>query len=271
MTAIAPVTHGVTDRAVEVGGFRLTETSHVPDTRLSTHRHAYPAVTFVLRGGFVEDFGAGRAHECLTMSVLVKPSDAVHSNRYSHHGARSFILECTNECTTFSALEGCEPHLGIARLVVPLLELYAAFRAGAPERQLLAEEIAFEVARGQWSRTAWKTTGRPRWLAGVAEAAAAGCTQPLSLTTLASQVAVHPVYLARIFRRHYGQSIGAFVLQRRLRLAIHRLASTDEPISRIVLDCGFVDQSHFTRLLRRETGMPPGRIRRSSRTRVAGA
>jgi hypothetical protein len=54
MDAVAPVTHAVMNRAVQLGGFRLTETSHVPNTRLGVNRHAFPAVTFVLRGAFAD-------------------------------------------------------------------------------------------------------------------------------------------------------------------------------------------------------------------------
>ena len=83
MYGIAPVTHGVTDQTAELRGIRLTETSHSPNARIVRHRHAYPAITLVLSGGFLEDFGAGHTHECGAMSVLVKPADAPHSNRYS--------------------------------------------------------------------------------------------------------------------------------------------------------------------------------------------
>ena len=265
MHGIAPVTHGVTDQTAELRGIRLTETSHGPDARIARHRHAYTAVTLVLRGGFLEDFGAGHTLECEAMSVLIKPADAPHSNRYSSRGARSFIVECTRESAPFDALERAAPQPGLARVVVPLLELYAAFRAAAPERQVLAEEVAFEIASQQERQPRWKTRGRPRWLSRVAEAATEGCTRPLGLTMLASECGVHPVYLARVFRRHYAQSIGAFMLQSRLRLAMRRLATTGEPIARIALECGFADQSHLTRLLHRETGSTPARFRHVAR------
>lgn len=261
MYGIAPVTHGVTDQTAELRGIRLTETSHGPHARIARHRHAYPAVTLVLRGGFLEDFGAGHTHECEAMSVLIKPADAPHSNRYSSREARSFIVECTSQCAAFDALERGAPQGGLARVVVPLLELYAAFRAAVPERQVLAEELVFEIARQRRPQREWKTVVRPGWLSRIAEAAADGCTRPLSLTMLAADCGVHPVYLARVFRRHYTQSIGSFMLQNRLRLAMHCLATTAEPIARIALECGFADQSHLTRLLRRETGSTPARFR----------
>lgn len=258
---ITPVTHGVTHRATEVGPFRLTETSHGPHTRLERHRHAHPAATFVLRGRFLEDFGSGRHHDCEAMSVLVKPADAAHTNRYSSDGARSFILECDSSSPYASTLDACAPQFGLARLGMRMLELHAAFRSGAPEQLVLAEEIALEISREQRGRADWRTSRRPPWLDDLADTVATNCTRPIGLTTLASGVAVHPVYLARVFRRHYGQSIGGFMLQCRVRLAMHRLAMTREPIARIAMECGFADQAHLTRVFRRETGMSPGRFR----------
>ena len=138
---ITPVTHGVTHGTTEIGPFRLTETSHGPHTRLERHRHAHPAVTFVLRGRFLEDFGSGRHHDCGVMSVLVKPADAAHTNRYSSDGARSFILECESSSTYAPALDAFAPRFGLARFAVRMLELHTAFRARAPEQRVLAEEI----------------------------------------------------------------------------------------------------------------------------------
>src|SRR5690242_8175883 len=146
MSESTPVTHGVTDRAAHLGAFRLTETSHAPDTRLGRHSHAFPAVTLVLAGGFSEDFGRGRTHECGAMSVLVKPSGALHTNGYSKQGARSFILECTRESAAYPVLDESAPQHAAARLTAPMLELYAAFRTGAPERAMLADEVSLEIS-----------------------------------------------------------------------------------------------------------------------------
>jgi AraC family transcriptional regulator len=247
---------------VDLGDVRLTETSHAPHTRLAKHRHEFPALTFVLRGGFSEDFGRGRTHECSVMSLLAKPSDAVHSNLYSNVGARSFILECTTENELFRGLERSLPRLARARLAPMLLRAYDAFRTSAPEQRVLAEECALELAWDADPVRDWRTNERPSWLPRVMDAVRDSALRQLSLTSLAAQVAVHPIYLARVFRRHNGHSIGEYMTQRRVRLAMSRLAMSSDPISRIAIDCGFADQPHLTRVFRREVGVPPARFRR---------
>jgi AraC family transcriptional regulator len=254
-----PVTHGATNRTVDLGGLRLTETSHAPRTRLGKHRHAFPALTFVLAGSFVEDFGRGRVHTCDPMSLLAKPSDAVHSNAYSTVGARSFIIECTTDNALFDILERSTPRLARPRLTRMLLRAYEAFRANAPEQRVFAEESVLELTREAGD------TGTARelaWLRRVEESVRDRCLERLSLTSLAIDAGVHPVYLARAFRRRHGRSIGEHMTQSRLRLAMARLAATNDVISRIAIECGFADQPHLTRVFRQELGIPPARFRR---------
>lgn len=63
--------------------------------------------------------------------------------------------------------------------------------------------------------------------------------------------------LQREFRRLFGITPGEYLLQTRLLMARRRLEATTDPIGRIARDCGFYDQSHFTRAFRRHAGMPP--------------
>ena len=254
-----PVTHGATNHTVDFGGLRLTDTSHAPRTRLGKHRHAFPALTFVLAGSFIEDFGRGRIHTCEPMSLLAKPSDAVHSNAYSNVGARSFIIECTTDNELYRVFERSMPRVARPRLTPMLLRAYDAFRTNTPEQCMLAEESVLEL-----TRDAGNTRGARElaWLRRVEETVRDRCLERLSLTSLATDAGVHPIYLARAFRRRSGRSIGEYMTHSRLRLAMARLASTDDAISRIAIDCGFADQPHLTRVFRHELGIPPAKFRR---------
>ncbi|HLM69466.1 MAG TPA: AraC family transcriptional regulator, partial [Longimicrobium sp.] len=79
---------------------------------------------------------------------------------------------------------------------------------------------------------------------------------------LAEAAGVHPVYLARAFRRAYGVPVTEYARRLRVRAAADRVASTGLPLSRVALEAGFADQAHLTRELRRETGLTPGALRR---------
>jgi AraC family transcriptional regulator len=72
---------------------------------------------------------------------------------------------------------------------------------------------------------------------------------------------VHPVYLARIFRKAMGMSLGEYHRLARLRLAITLLTSSHLSISRVASDSGYADQSHLTHTLARLTGFTPTALR----------
>jgi transcriptional regulator GlxA family with amidase domain len=52
----------------------------------------------------------------------------------------------------------------------------------------------------------------------------------------------------------------------RVRAAADRVASTGLPLARIACETGFADQAHFTREVRRETGLTPAGLRRAAAT-----
>jgi AraC family transcriptional regulator len=82
------------------------------------------------------------------------------------------------------------------------------------------------------------------------------------MAEVAAAAGVHPVHLARVFRKQFGMTVGEY--QRRLRLAWagKELLRGDTDLATLALEAGFADQSHFTRAFRWMTGMTPGELRR---------
>jgi AraC family transcriptional regulator len=92
-------------------------------------------------------------------------------------------------------------------------------------------------------------------------------TENISFDEVAAAVGMHPVHLAREFRRHFGCAPGEYIRRLRVEFACRRLASTDTPLIEVALSAGFADQSHFTRTFRRQMRMTPGEFRRRFRSR----
>lgn len=79
----------------------------------------------------------------------------------------------------------------------------------------------------------------------------------LGLADLAREAGVTPVRLLREFRQAFGCTPYAYSTARRLAAAKQALALGDT-IADVAVRHGFCDQSHFTRVLRRWTGITPG-------------
>jgi AraC family transcriptional regulator len=74
------------------------------------------------------------------------------------------------------------------------------------------------------------------------------------LATVARVAGVHPMHLAKLFRRRFGYSMGEYLRRRRIAWACEELARGDNTITAIAHNAGFADHPHFTRTFRRITG-----------------
>jgi AraC-like DNA-binding protein len=84
------------------------------------------------------------------------------------------------------------------------------------------------------------------------------------LDDLAEQAGCSPARLERDFLRVLGVTPARYRMRLRLQLAKDRLKRF-APIADIAAECGFADQSGFTRRFRKATGMTPSRYRAAAR------
>ena len=102
----------------------------------------------------------------------------------------------------------------------------------------------------------------PRWLGVARELLRERCGEEVTVGEVARACGVHPVHLARAFRRHFGASPGAYLRRCRLERAAARLRDARESLGEVALRSGFADQSHLTTAFRRAHGVTPAEYRR---------
>jgi len=91
--------------------------------------------------------------------------------------------------------------------------------------------------------------------------------EPVRVDELAAAAGLSLPQLDRALRRAIGLSPKQLLLRARLDEAIRRLDDTDLSIATITGECGYYDQSSFTRQFRRATGLTPGAYRTEIRRR----
>ena len=101
---------------------------------------------------------------------------------------------------------------------------------------------------------------RRRELAETAKAViAADPTRPHRLDALAHSLGVSPSHLAHVFRDEVGMPLHRYHVQLRMALALNELGASGRNLSRLALDLGFANHSHFTSAFRQWFGFPPSR------------
>jgi AraC family transcriptional regulator len=71
-------------------------------------------------------------------------------------------------------------------------------------------------------------------------------------------------HFSRAFKASFDQSFTQYVITKRIALARDLLRDTDRSIADIAIGCGLSDQSHLTRLFRKQYGLPPSAWRRAN-------
>jgi AraC family transcriptional regulator len=83
----------------------------------------------------------------------------------------------------------------------------------------------------------------------------------LELAELAAKARMSPQHFANLFRRSMGRAPHEYVVHERIERAKRLLAETTEPLMDVAFEVGFANQSHFTDVFHRLTGMTPRRYR----------
>ena len=96
-----------------------------------------------------------------------------------------------------------------------------------------------------------------RRLLPAVEFAKAHYSEPLGVPELAKRAGLSASQFQREFRRVFSRTPAAWLLEVRIQAARHLLEHTNQPLSAIALDCGFHDQSHFTKRFKTATGLVP--------------
>ena len=257
---------GTVGATASLGGILLREIVHAPSARLPTHVHELPYFCFVVDGQLDERCG-GAAERCCAGTGIFNPAWVEHSDLISRKGAHCVVAELTTEwmtehlegvhLDTWSALLGPAASWAAANI---RMELYALDSASA-----LSIAGHLLVVSAQVTRRSSAVDRSPRWLRRAAERLRSEWMDPPSVAALASEAGVHPVHLARVFRREFRCTPGDYIRRQRIEWACRQLSSGERSLSEIAHAAGFSDQAHFSRTFKRHTGVTPSARRAALR------
>lgn len=252
-------------RSIEAGGLLVTDAEFPAGARLCPHVHDRTCVATTLAGRF-DSRMRGRSHWSRPSMVLTEPAEERHDNAFGTSGARVLVVQPDGRrleyLRPFTGFVDAINHFGDAQVGLLARRLVAEIAAPDTVTPLAIEALGLELLAVAARRFVPDTPEPevPRWLERVRERLHDGFDEPVGLSCLAGLAGVHPGHLTRTFRRHYGQSVGAYQRAVRLEWAAGQLAA-GAALADVSSGAGFSDQSHFTRAFKRQFGRTPGQYR----------
>jgi AraC family transcriptional regulator len=243
-------------------GLRLVQKTYPSGLRMGRHDHDVWRFCLPIAGSYTDSWRRGFRTRA-PWQLSLHPPGEIHTSRF-HSDSACFHIEFTGPWADRLLSEAgiaAEPQEYLDGHV-PLVaaRLYRESRDTDPCSALVLEGLACELIG--WAGREQLATGHPEWLGRARELVQDCFNQPLRLDAIARAIGVHPVHLAREFKRHFGQTIGEYVRDLRVAFVSERLGS-ETPLSLLAAQAGFSDQSHLNRVFKRATGHTPGALRRS--------
>lgn len=164
----------------------------------------------------------------------------------SHKMATTEIMDVVSDLAHFRQQDVMMKRLYIRSRVMELLRL--AVENIAAEASLHQEVPASEM----------------KAMNDVREYLLANLNNPGSLSDIALHTGINEFKLKNGFRKMFGKSVIAFVLEERLIRAKAMITNTNVPIKVIATRSGYRNISNFTTAFRKHFGYPPGKLKRGN-------
>lgn len=266
--------HGSLLGQTELPTALLVETEYPSRAEIPVHSHENPYLCLVIDGSF-EERSAGRTETHTTRSAIFHPPGDRHADRFHGSGGRCFNVEFLDAAgwprTETTGWPAESVSFRNARINWIAHHLFAEFRetrpAPDPGSTLILQGLTLALAGEVLRSGSGRERKPPGYLQRIETLIRDRLQDELTMEEIAAEAAVHPAHLGRVFRRHYGCTVGEYVRRLRLEQAAAWLRRPDLSISWIAVEAGFADHSHFTRSFRRLYGCTPSEYRASITSR----
>ncbi|BCT91650.1 AraC family transcriptional regulator [Lysobacter helvus] len=241
----------------------------IPEHDIHRHQHTDMHLVLLLAGDYVSD-AAGMPAVCAEPALLFNPPGTEHRDRFRSRDG--LFLTLTMPQAAFARLsDGVPvsdqavrlPRPSLSRAMQLLREVWDWDDASPLAIESVFSELVIDAQRKP------AAPGAEDKLQRVLDRLESDLAPP-TLAELAAIADLHPVYLARAFRKRFGLAPSEYVRKRRLHRAVSEIAR-GRTLARTAAALGFVDESHLHRCFVAEFGMTPGAFRRLAlgRTEVA--
>jgi AraC-like DNA-binding protein len=147
-------------------------------------------------------------------------------------------------------------------LIYDALYSWAKYHRNEKHTQNPGEHLFIEIFERFLKRK--RSQKIPSWAKELKEMIQDHIDTNITLKQLSKDLDVNPAYLSRKFSKYFNDlSFGEYLRKLRIEKAIEHLNSSNYSLTKIAFLTGFSDQSHFTRIFKKHTGLNPSAYRKN--------
>ncbi|NOT34776.1 MAG: helix-turn-helix transcriptional regulator [Candidatus Eisenbacteria bacterium] len=256
---------GLRVEAARFGGFAVgVHIPTVPPAEVATHDHADAHFVLVLAGHY-RSTARGWQDDAALPALIYNPPGTTHRDRFERcAGGRFLTISFAADEALIETSRSCarEPNLAPPHGAALARRLTHHLADGSDSARLAGESVCLELIELA-TRSPSRRAGREKaWIRAVCDRLRDERERAPTMAEVARSLDLHPVYLAREFRRAIGCSPGDYLRHYRLERAAALLAHSRQSLAEIALQCGFADQSHCARQFKAAFGASPSAYRR---------
>lgn len=245
----------------QIGQFKITETFYSPELVLNAHSHEHPVLSIVLDGSLTELY-KNKVYEHDPMSIIYKPAQKVHSNKFHDKGARCLNIEFTQNWIERLDEIGLKMDHTLNTKNYQnnsiLTRLKNELKTSDKYSEIIIEGLLIELfADIMRSNEQKEKTTTPKWLIEIINYMDSATDEKLSINELATRAGVHPVHLINTFKKYYHVTPGEYLRQKKIDLVCVELCKSGKSLIDIALQFKFSDQSHFNKFFKKYIGVTP--------------
>jgi len=255
---------GKATRKLEISGLILTQSCYEVNTDIPLHYHQNPHFCYFIAGGCSE-FTSKKEIQCAPGELIIHPYQIEHKNHYYDKVTRLLHIEFDSPCYQKLTSHGINfnnvNHLHHPSLSRIFRKIYNEMNFQDSFTGLTIESLVYELIV-TISKQDPKEKTIPYNIKKVIDLMHDHFNHPIHLEYLATFSGVHAAHLSRQFKKATGFTVGEYMRQIRIKKACALLKNTSNNILSIAIDCGFSDQSHFTQVFVKTTGITPSKYRK---------
>ena len=234
----------------------LTEYQKENLPNFSWHAHANDHISLLLKGGTV--IKSTHAQQVGTSGdVIFFYSDEPHQNSHTPAGSKNLNIEFEDEfLRTFNLqIGGLKQSLTRINSKFILLKILKELQSAD---SYSSEAITLLVLGLFSDHKSPKTNYVPEWIKTAREYLNDNSSRQISLVELSHLTGAHPVTISKYFPKHFSCTLGEYMRRLKAEKALNLLQNHEVSLGNVAYECGFADQSHFTRTFKNLTGILPG-------------